>query len=115
MVTCQSSASNGCCLGMKSESETISRRATGFWFIWSERRIIMLKQFPTNHLLYGGLLVMGFVLVLILSLSGATGALAESAQPDTSCKTVSTPYQLKVPFGLEDDLKQYVPKDNPLT
>src|SRR5689334_11774052 len=75
----------------------------------------MLKQFPTNHLLCGGLLVMGFVLVLALFLSGATGALAANAQPDSSCKAVSTPYQLKVPFGLEDDLKQYVPKDNPLT
>jgi len=75
----------------------------------------MLKQFPTNHLLCGGLLVMGFVLVLALFLSGATGALAANAQPDSSCKAVSTPYQLKVPFGLEDDLKQYVPKNNPLT
>src|SRR5689334_22317054 len=103
MVTCQSSASNGCCLGMKSESETISQRATGFWSIWSVRGIIMLKQFPTNHLLCGGLLVMGFVLVLALFLSGATGALAANAQPDSSCKAVSTPYQLKVPFGLEDD------------
>ena len=73
----------------------------------------MLKQFPINHLLYGGLFVLG--LVPVVSLSGATGSLAESVQGEASCKAASTPYQLKVPFGLEDDLKQYIPKDNPLT
>src|SRR6185295_13281064 len=75
----------------------------------------MLKQLPPNHLPCGQLLVLGLALVPILSLSGVTGALAENAQPDKSCKTVSTPYQLKVPFGLEDEVKQYIPADNPLT
>lgn len=75
----------------------------------------MLKQFPTNHLSCGRLLVLGLVLVPVLSLSGATGTLASSAQQDKPCTVVSTPYQLKVPFGLDDEIKQYVPKDNPLT
>jgi cytochrome c peroxidase len=75
----------------------------------------MLKTFLTNYLRGRGLVVLGLVLVPILLSPGATEALAASAQPNTSCKAISTPYQLKVPFGLEDDLKQYVPKDNPLT
>ena len=40
---------------------------------------------------------------------------SESAQPHETCTPVGTPYQLKIPFGLEDDVKQYLPAANPLT
>lgn len=75
----------------------------------------MLKNIPNNYLPWRGGLVLGLVLVTALSVSGASEALAASTPPSESCKAASTPYLLKVPFGLEDDLKQYVPKDNPLT
>ena len=32
-----------------------------------------------------------------------------------ACKPAATPYKLTVPLGLEDDLAQYVPAENPLT
>jgi cytochrome c peroxidase len=57
----------------------------------------------------------GLVLVTVLALSGASGALAAGAQSGESCKAASTPYRLKVPFGLEDELKSYIPEGNPLT
>jgi hypothetical protein len=59
----------------------------------------MLNRLQTNQLPWRSVVVLGLVLVPVLSLSGATGALAESAQPNKSCKAVGTPYQLKVPFG----------------
>ena len=74
----------------------------------------MQKQFPTDLRLWKWPLSLGLVLVTILSLPGDTGTLA-GAQPRESCHAVSTPYQLKVPFGLEDEIKPYVPEDNPLT
>lgn len=75
----------------------------------------MLKKLPPNHLPWGGVLVLGLVLMTVLSLPGTTGALAAGAQPRESCKAVSTPYQLNIPFGLEDEIKPYIPEDNPLT
>lgn len=32
-----------------------------------------------------------------------------------ACVPAATPYKLSVPFGLEDDVKTYIPEDNPLT
>ena len=48
-------------------------------------------------------------------LFGEAETLAASAQPRETCKAIGTPYQFKVPFGLEDEIKQYIPEDNPLT
>jgi cytochrome c peroxidase len=79
------------------------------------RRIFMLNNIPSNHLSWRGILLLGLVLVTVLALIGDTETLAASAQPRETCKAVGTPYQLKVPFGLEDEIKQYVPEDNPLT
>src|SRR6266849_524188 len=73
----------------------------------------MLKKLPPIHLPWRE--VLGLVLVTVLSLHGKTGALAASAQPRESCTAVSTPYQLNIPFGLEDEIKPYIPQDNPLT
>lgn len=73
----------------------------------------MLQKFPINHLPWRcGL---GLVLITVLSLPGAPGALAANAQPRESCKAVSTPYQLIIPLGLEDEIKSFIPADNPLT
>jgi cytochrome c peroxidase len=79
------------------------------------RRNFMLKKVPNNYLPWRGILLLGLVLVMVLSLIGDTETFAASAQPREACKAVGTPYQLKVPFGLEDEIKQYVPEDNPLT
>ena len=44
--------------------------------------------------------------------SVGTGPKAESSE---ACRSKSTPYELKIPFGLEDDIKQYLSAENPLT
>ena len=75
----------------------------------------MPKEVPDKNLPWRGGVVLVLVLATVLSLSGEPWTPAASASPSESCKAVSTPYLLKVPFGLDDDLKQYVPKDNPLT
>jgi len=59
--------------------------------------------------------VLGCALVAIMSLPGEIRILTASAEPLTACTPVSTPYQLTIPFGLEDDVKQYLPADNPLS
>ncbi len=51
--------------------------------------------------------------VTVLTGSGHGPALATSSMP--SCKATGTPLKLTIPFGLEDDLTEYLPKDNPLT
>jgi len=60
-------------------------------------------------------LTLGCILAAVLSLPGETRIPTASAEPLAACTAVSTPYQLKIPFGLEDDVKQYLPADNPLT
>ena len=75
----------------------------------------MLKECSTNQSSWRGLLVLEFVLVTAFSLPGETETFVASAQSRESCKAVGTPYQLKVPFGLEDEIKQFIPEDNPLT
>jgi cytochrome c peroxidase len=59
--------------------------------------------------------MLGLIQLTVLSLPGDTDTLAANVQPNGSCKAVNTPFQLKVPFGLEDEITQYVPEDNPLT
>ncbi|MDT3778119.1 cytochrome c peroxidase [Nitrospira sp. MA-1] len=73
----------------------------------------MFQRFSINRLPWRGGL--GPLLITVLFLPGAPGALAANAQPRESCKVVSTPYQLKIPFGLEDEIKPFIPADNPLT
>lgn len=51
----------------------------------------------------------------ILCLSVNAGALAEDPASSRSCKAVETPLKLTIPFGLEDEIGEYLPKDNPLT
>jgi cytochrome c peroxidase len=60
-------------------------------------------------------LVLGCVLLASLLLVGETGIPIASAEQLAACTPVSTPYQLNIPFGLEDDIKQYLSADNPLT
>ena len=69
----------------------------------------MLKHPPQ-----GVFLVLALVLANQFMFPGDAGPLAAAAASG-ACKTVGTPYQLKVPFGLEDDIKQFIPTDNPLT
>src|SRR5215831_10461392 len=56
-----------------------------------------------------GLLLVAGLVFLTEALHSAKKASAESCQP------VATPYTLTVPLGLDDDVAQYVPTDNPLT
>jgi cytochrome c peroxidase len=57
----------------------------------------------------------GLVLIvsILLSPGQSTGAGTAAASP--TCDKKGTPYQLKIPFGLEDDIKGYLPDNNPLT
>jgi len=57
----------------------------------------------------------GLVLILNLFLLLEPSTAAGNGSPGNGCKTGGTPYQLKVPFGLEDDIKGYLPENNPLT
>jgi hypothetical protein len=75
----------------------------------------MPKTFPNNLLRWSGILMWGLIQVTVVSLPGDTETFAANVQPNGSCKAVNTPYQLKVPFGLEDEITQYIPEDNPLT
>jgi cytochrome c peroxidase len=75
----------------------------------------MLKSISHNCLPWRGSLVAGLALVTVLALSGASEVLATSTQSSESCNAAGTPYRLKVPFGLEDEIKPYIPEGNPLT
>lgn len=59
------------------------------------------------------ILILG--LVLALPLRADTAPMGGSGQVGGSCKLIATPYELKIPLGIDDDIKQYVPEDNPLT
>ena len=39
----------------------------------------------------------------------------QSEGSSKSCNPTATPYQLKIPLGLEEEYEEYIPKDNPLT
>jgi cytochrome c peroxidase len=61
------------------------------------------------------MLKLGLGLAVMLAWPGGSAAGAADSKATGSCKPVGTPYELKVPLGLDDDLKQYLSADNPLT
>ncbi len=56
---------------------------------------------------------LALIVSALLAPSQSTGAGAVGPSP--TCNTKGTPYQLKVPFGLEDDINGFIPDNNPLT
>ena len=71
----------------------------------------MIRPPDTRRLISvsSALLLVAGVFVLTEALHPAKKASADSCQP------AATPYTLTVPLGLDDDVAQYVPTDNPLT
>ena len=57
-------------------------------------------------------LILTFGVIILLPYSTVA---ATNSGPSRSCQSTETPYQLKVPLGLEDEVDPYIPKDNPLS
>ena len=74
----------------------------------------MLKHMPVKHEWWRVIVITGLVLGLLAPVPSDTGPRAETGQPGQTCKPHETPYQFKIPFGLEDDLKEYLPHE-PMT
>jgi len=81
---------------------------------------MLIRPSHARRLIIAG---MGLFLVtgLFVSHRSAEPAANTSSPPPAypastnSCDRAGTPYHLTIPFGLEDDLAQYLPADNPLT
>ncbi|BCA53457.1 Cytochrome c551 peroxidase [Nitrospira sp. KM1] len=58
-----------------------------------------------------------FVLTTVLQFLAPVAANPIGVAPlaGKSCTVTATPYELKIPFGLEDEIKAYIPAENPLT